>query len=71
MPEIISGTLSNKSWLGSVLVAVPPDLLFTSDCADVVFIFFLLTIYESFQLAKEFNLNPIRLCVINIASFST
>ena len=31
LPEIMSGTLSDKSWFGSVLVAVPPDLFFTSD----------------------------------------
>ena len=49
---MISGTLSDKSWFGSVLKAVSPDLFFTpTDSAEVVFMFFLLTIYESFQLA--------------------
>ena len=39
-------------WFGSVLKAVSPDLFFTStDSAEVVFMSFLLTIYESFQLA--------------------
>ena len=48
----ISVTLSDKSWFGSVLKAVFPDLFFTStDSAEVVFMSFLLTIYESFQLA--------------------
>ena len=48
----ISVTLSDKSWFGSVLKAVSPDLFFTStDSAEVVFMSFLLTIYESFQLA--------------------
>ena len=52
LPDMISGTLSDKSWFSSVLKAVSPDLFFTSsDSAEVVFIFFLLTIYESFQLA--------------------
>ena len=49
---MISGTLSDKSWFGSVLKAVSPDLFLTSsDSAEVVYMFFLLTIYESFQLS--------------------
>ena len=49
---MISGTLSDKGWFGSVLKAVSPDLFFTSsDSAEVVFMLFLLTIYESLQLA--------------------
>ena len=54
---MISGTLSDKSWFGSVLKAVFPDLFFaSSDSAEEVFMFFLLTISSHFNLPRNLTL---------------